>query len=122
MPGFYNPIWLLGLITIPIVYYLYHLATKTKKLEAMKFSQIAILQTALGNTKKSRRPQILLILALLVSKRWEELVSCESVYCVWKGKHCLDGSISSEDPVDLIRRNSVDTGCLDGFFCEARLF
>ncbi len=51
MPGFYNPFWLLGLITLPIVYYLYSRALKMKKLEPMKFSQIAFLQTALGDKK-----------------------------------------------------------------------
>lgn len=66
MAGFYNPLWLLGLISIPVIYYLHYLATKRKKMEAIQFSRIAFLQSALGNTKKSGRPQLLFIIALAV--------------------------------------------------------
>jgi len=65
MAGFYNPLWLLGLILIPVIYYLHYLATKKKKQEALTFSRVAFLQSALGDTKKSRRPQVLFILALV---------------------------------------------------------
>ena len=64
MAGFYNPVWLLGLISLPVIWYLHYLVTKKRKMEAMGFSRVAAIQTALGDGKKSRRPQVLLLLAL----------------------------------------------------------
>jgi Ca-activated chloride channel homolog len=66
MAGFYNPLWLLGLLSIPVIYYLHFLATKRKKTEAMAFSRVAFLQSALGSTGRSKRPQILFIIALAI--------------------------------------------------------
>jgi Ca-activated chloride channel family protein len=66
MVGFANPLWLLGLACIPVLAYFHVLATKRKKTEAMTFSQVAFLKSALGDTRKSRRPQLLFVIALAV--------------------------------------------------------
>lgn len=65
MPGFTNPLWLVGLIGIPILYYLYRRATRTRKNTAMAFSHVAFLKSALGEKKPSRRPQYLFLLSII---------------------------------------------------------
>ena len=64
MPGFYNPIWLWGLLLIPVLVAVYLWVTKKKKREAIIFSNIAFVKSALGDAKKSRRTHILFVLAL----------------------------------------------------------
>ncbi|MBP2132782.1 Ca-activated chloride channel family protein [Methanomicrobium sp. W14] len=65
MAGFYHPLWLLGLLTLPVLWYYYQYSLKKRKQSAMAFSRVAILKTALGDSKKSKRPMNLFILALL---------------------------------------------------------
>ena len=55
MPGFNDPLLLLGLLFIPLIYLGYKTIMKRKKREAMKFSHIGFIKSALGNKKKSRR-------------------------------------------------------------------
>lgn len=64
MPVFYNPIWLLGLILIPVLAGVYLWITKKKKKEAITFSNLAFVKSALGDVKKSRRTHILFVIAL----------------------------------------------------------
>ncbi len=65
MAGFYQPSLLVLLIILPVAYYLYLRATATRKQEAMHFSHIGFVRTALGETKASCRPRNLFLLALL---------------------------------------------------------
>ena len=66
MPGFDDPIILIFLISIPILYIFYKNITKKKRNEAIKFSHIGFIKSALGNKKKSKRNEILFLLSLLV--------------------------------------------------------
>lgn len=65
MAGFYHPLWLLGLTALPVLWYFYRFSLKKRKQEAMTFSRVGILKTALGDSKKSRKPQNLFIIMLL---------------------------------------------------------
>lgn len=65
MAGFTNPWTLIFLLIIPITYYLYKIILQKKKRQAMKFSNISFLKSALGNSK-SRRNQTLFYLSLAI--------------------------------------------------------
>jgi Ca-activated chloride channel family protein len=65
MPGFNDPIILLSLFVLPLLYIVYRYVRTKRKNEAMKFSHIGFIKTALGNKKKSRRAEILFFLTLL---------------------------------------------------------
>ncbi|QYZ78500.1 VWA domain-containing protein [Methanofollis formosanus] len=65
MAGFSHPLWLLGLLGLPVLYLLYLRAEKRRKKEALLFSGVSILKEAIGETKPSRRPQVLFLLTLL---------------------------------------------------------
>jgi len=64
MPGFYDPAWLFGLLLIPVLTGLYFVVTRKKKKEAIAFSNLAFVRSALGNAEKSRRTHILFVIAL----------------------------------------------------------
>ena len=64
MAGFYNPVWLIGLLLIPFLALLYGYATQRRKQEALIFSHVAFARSALGNRQKSRRVHFLFVLAL----------------------------------------------------------
>jgi len=64
MPGFYDPAWLLGLFAIPVLAAVYFWIMRHKKTEAIRFSRLAFVKSALGDAKKSRRTHILFIIAL----------------------------------------------------------
>jgi len=66
MAGFSSPWVLLLLIFIPILYYLYRKVIQKKKKEAIKFSNIGFIKSALGDKKKSRRDELMFSLSLLV--------------------------------------------------------
>jgi Ca-activated chloride channel family protein len=66
MAGFEDPIILVFLISLPILYLLYKNITKKKRNEAMKFSHIGFIKSALGNKKKSKRNETLFLLSLLI--------------------------------------------------------
>jgi len=61
---FQNPVLLLSLILIPIVYILYRIATQKKKKAAIKFSHLAVIKKAMGDKKRTLRTQILFYLSL----------------------------------------------------------
>ncbi len=65
MPGFYDPIWLAGLILIPVLAAVYLWMMRQKKKEAIRFSRLAFVKSALGDVKKSKRSHLLFALALL---------------------------------------------------------
>lgn len=64
MAGFSSPWILIFLLILPIFYYVYNQIKKKKKNEAMKFSNISFIKSALGNKKKSRRNDILFFFSL----------------------------------------------------------
>lgn len=64
MTGFYSPEWLLGLLLLPVCWYYIQNSAKKRKQEAMAFSRVSFLKSALGDVTKSRRPRILVILIL----------------------------------------------------------
>ncbi|MDO9324614.1 MAG: BatA domain-containing protein, partial [Methanoregula sp.] len=64
MAGFYNPAWLWGLVLIPVLVAAYYFVLKKKKQEALIFSNIAFVKSALGDKQKSRRVHLLFIIAL----------------------------------------------------------
>ncbi|HWQ67105.1 MAG TPA: VWA domain-containing protein [Methanospirillum sp.] len=64
MPGFYHPEWLILLSLLPVIYLWYLRETRRKKQEAMIFSHIGFVKTALSGRKGSARPAHLLIISL----------------------------------------------------------
>jgi len=63
MAGFQNSWVLIFLLIIPAIYYAHNLILQKKKRQAMKFSNISFIKSALGN-KKSKRNQTLFYLSL----------------------------------------------------------
>lgn len=66
MAGFSSAWILLCLLIIPLLLYTYKKIIKKKKRDAIKFSNIKFITSALGDTKKSKRNDILFYLSLLV--------------------------------------------------------
>jgi Ca-activated chloride channel family protein len=64
MPGFYDPVWLTGLLAIPVLVAVYFWITRKKKTEAIRFSRLAFVKSALGDEKKARRTHLLFGIAL----------------------------------------------------------
>lgn len=65
MPGFYHPEWLILLIGLPVLYGWYMKETTRKKQEAMVFSHIGFMKTALAGRAGSTRPRQLFLIALV---------------------------------------------------------
>ncbi|MDI3485237.1 VWA domain-containing protein [Methanolobus sp. WCC1] len=65
MAGFDSPYILLFLLLIPLIYYLQKKARTQKKNEAIKFSNLAFLKSAIGDSRKSKRDMHLFYLSLL---------------------------------------------------------
>jgi len=66
MAGFENPFVLIFLLTIPLLFYIYKKIIEKKKKDAIKFSNIGFIKSALGDKKKSKRNDILFYLSLIV--------------------------------------------------------
>ena len=64
MSGFYEPLWLFALLVIPVLAGIYYYVIRKKKQEAIAFSRIAFVKSALGDAQKSRRTHLLFIIAL----------------------------------------------------------
>jgi len=64
MPGFYDPAWLLALLLVPVLAAIYLWVTRQKKKEAIRFSRLAFVKSALGDVKKSKRSHLLFGIAL----------------------------------------------------------
>lgn len=58
--------WLWGILLIPILIYLYHLANKNKKKSAIKFSNLGIIKKASSKTIKKQRMIYYLLLASIL--------------------------------------------------------
>jgi len=65
MPGFSNPIFLFFLLLVPLAYYLYYLAQEKRKKEAMKFSSLSFIKSALGEKKRFSKATVLFCLTIL---------------------------------------------------------
>ncbi len=65
MAGFDDPLFLIGLIIIPILYVIYRKITAKRKKAAMKFSHLAFIKTAMGDKKKIKRGELLFTFTLL---------------------------------------------------------
>ncbi|OPY16885.1 MAG: von Willebrand factor type A domain protein [Methanomethylovorans sp. PtaU1.Bin073] len=65
MTGFDSPYILTFLLIIPLIHYLYKKAKIQKKKEAIKFSNLAFIKSALGDTKKSKRDVHLFYMSLV---------------------------------------------------------
>lgn len=65
MTGFGSPWVLVFLVTIPIFYYIYRNIIEKKKNEAIKFSNLGFIKSALGDKKKIKRNDMLFYLSLL---------------------------------------------------------
>ncbi len=66
MAGFQYPMMLIFLLTIPLMIYIYKKIIDKKKKDAIKFSNIGFIKSALGNKKKNKRNEIIFYIALLV--------------------------------------------------------
>ncbi len=66
MFSFESPWLLLFLVLLPISFYVYKTVIQKKKRDAIKFSNLSFIKSALGNKKKSRRNDVLFYLSLLV--------------------------------------------------------
>jgi Ca-activated chloride channel family protein len=66
MAGFETPLILLFLILIPILFYVYKKIIDKKKKDAITFSNLSFVKSALGDKKKSKRNDILFYLCLLI--------------------------------------------------------
>jgi Ca-activated chloride channel family protein len=64
MAGFSNPFWLLGLCLLPIIALGYYYAVKRRRQDALLFSRVSMVQSAMGETGKSRRGLALFLLVL----------------------------------------------------------
>jgi Ca-activated chloride channel family protein len=53
MPGFYHPLWLLGLLSIPVLIWYYRNSNRKIKKNALEFSQISYLKSALNDRRVS---------------------------------------------------------------------
>ena len=65
MTGFDSPYILTFLLLIPLIYYLHKKVRIQKKNEAIKFSNLAFIKSALGDTKKSKRDVHLFYMSLV---------------------------------------------------------
>jgi Ca-activated chloride channel family protein len=66
MPGFAHPLWLLGLLAIPILAALRHRALSRRKTAALEFSHVAFLKAAAEGKRAPWRPRLLALCTLLV--------------------------------------------------------
>ncbi len=64
MAGFETPLILMFLLSIPILIYIYYQFIRKKKKEAIKFSNLSFIKSALGDKKRSKRGDLLFYLSL----------------------------------------------------------
>jgi Ca-activated chloride channel family protein len=64
MAGFTDPLFLWGLAALPVLAVLYYAVFAKKRQEALAFSRVAFVKTALGDRQKSRRAHLLFALTL----------------------------------------------------------
>jgi Ca-activated chloride channel family protein len=65
MPGFYHPLWLLGLLALPVLWLSWQVANKRRKKDAIGFSSVVSVKSAQRGTASARRLLILSLVPLL---------------------------------------------------------
>jgi Ca-activated chloride channel homolog len=66
MAGFTDPVYLWGLAALPVLAVLYYYVLSKRRQEALSFSQVSFVKSALGDRQKSRRAHLLFALSLAV--------------------------------------------------------
>lgn len=66
MPGFYQPFWLIGLLSLPVLWYLHRRAGTKNMQDTMEFSRVAVARMATGDKKRWDLRKILFYLSLLI--------------------------------------------------------
>jgi Ca-activated chloride channel family protein len=66
MAGFYQPLWLLGLLSLPVLWYLYRRAGRKKMQDALEFSRVAVARRAAGDQKGIDPRTVLFVLSLSI--------------------------------------------------------
>jgi len=66
MAGFDDPLILLFLISLPLLYLIYRSISAKRKKAAMKFSHLGFIKTALGDKKRSKRGEMLFFITLVM--------------------------------------------------------
>ena len=84
MTGFDSPYILAFLLIIPLTYYLHKKVRIQKKNEAIKFSNLAFIKSALGDTKKSKRDVHLFYMSLVAIGLM--IIGLQTLTSRWKDK------------------------------------
>ena len=66
MAGFYQPLWLIALLSLPLLWYLHRRASRKKMQDAMEFSRVALVRMAQGDKKRIAHHKILFYLSLVI--------------------------------------------------------
>lgn len=66
MAGFYEPLWLAGLIVVPAAALLWYYSLRKRKLAALAFSRVSAARSALGGGAGPRRPLWLFAISMAV--------------------------------------------------------
>jgi Ca-activated chloride channel family protein len=65
MSGFSQPLWLAGLLSLPVLWYLYRQAGRKRLEDTLAFSRVAVARRAAGNSPKYDPRTVLFLLSLL---------------------------------------------------------
>jgi Ca-activated chloride channel family protein len=65
MPGFYHPLWLIGLMVLPVLWYSWRVANNRRKKEAITFSSIEGVKSSYKGSAARRRVLLLSLIPLL---------------------------------------------------------
>lgn len=65
MAGFFHPLWLTGLLLVPVLFLWYRRAVRQRRHAALAFSRVAAIREAAGQARTPRRPIVLLACPLL---------------------------------------------------------
>jgi Ca-activated chloride channel family protein len=65
VPGFSHPLWLLGLLVLPFLWYFWMVENRRRKKEAIEFSNLAAIRSVHGNKSGKKRVLLLSIIPLL---------------------------------------------------------
>jgi Ca-activated chloride channel family protein len=66
MAGFYQPLWLIGLCALPLLWYLHRQAGRKRMLDTLAFSRVAVARRAAGDDGKADPRTVLFYLSLLI--------------------------------------------------------
>ncbi|NLX49112.1 MAG: VWA domain-containing protein [Methanospirillum sp.] len=66
MPGFSHPVWLIGLLGVPVLAWLRHLALTRRRTAALEFSHTAFLKATAETERTPWRPRLLALCTFLI--------------------------------------------------------